>query len=401
MPPSLKNTAARIDSLVGEGVERAVEAKHRRRLARLDQTPALRPDGTSLWASGDPPPRPGCSLDVLIDGAEAFPVIAEAIAGARATTSTSPAGMWPPTSSSTREPSRSCSGACWRRWRRAIDVRVLVWAGAPVPLFHPTRKEVQRGGRDADARHADPVRARPARAPVPLPSREDDHHRRRARLRWRHRHDRARPATASTPALTPRAAGSAGTTSAPGCAGPRSPTWLDHFALRWHEVTGERLDPAAAAAEPAGDHTVQVVRTVAEGMYDARAARGLPDPRELHPRARAAPSDSSTWRTSSSGRRRSSASSPTSCATRRPTTSASSSCCPPKANNGHDDTRGQLGVLVDADDGAGRLLAATLRSLSGGRDDRALRSRQGRDRRRPLADDRIGQPQRPLAAQRH
>jgi phosphatidylserine/phosphatidylglycerophosphate/cardiolipin synthase-like enzyme len=43
---------------------------------------------------------------------------------------------------------------------------------------------------------------------------------------------------------------------------------------------------------------------------------------------------------------------------------------PSKANNGHDDTRGQLAVLSDADDGRGRLLAATLRSLAGNRDDR-------------------------------
>jgi phosphatidylserine/phosphatidylglycerophosphate/cardiolipin synthase-like enzyme len=50
---------------------------------------------------------------------------------------------------------------------------------------------------------------------------------------------------------------------------------------------------------------------------------------------------------------------------------------PSKANNGQDDTQGQLGRLVAADDaadgaahgGAGRLLAATLRSLTGTRDD--------------------------------
>ena len=42
---------------------------------------------------------------------------------------------------------------------------------------------------------------------------------------------------------------------------------------------------------------------------------------------------------------------------------------PAKANNGQDDTKGQLAVLTAADDGAGRLLAATLRSRTGGRDD--------------------------------
>jgi phosphatidylserine/phosphatidylglycerophosphate/cardiolipin synthase-like enzyme len=42
---------------------------------------------------------------------------------------------------------------------------------------------------------------------------------------------------------------------------------------------------------------------------------------------------------------------------------------PAKANNGQDDTRGQLSVLVEADDGGKRFLAATIRSRSGGRDD--------------------------------
>jgi phosphatidylserine/phosphatidylglycerophosphate/cardiolipin synthase-like enzyme len=42
---------------------------------------------------------------------------------------------------------------------------------------------------------------------------------------------------------------------------------------------------------------------------------------------------------------------------------------PAKANNGQDDTRGQLGVLAEADDGADRFLAATIRSRSGHRDD--------------------------------
>ena len=42
---------------------------------------------------------------------------------------------------------------------------------------------------------------------------------------------------------------------------------------------------------------------------------------------------------------------------------------PAKANNGQDDTRGQLGVLAAADDHAGRFLAATIRSRSGERAD--------------------------------
>jgi phosphatidylserine/phosphatidylglycerophosphate/cardiolipin synthase-like enzyme len=42
---------------------------------------------------------------------------------------------------------------------------------------------------------------------------------------------------------------------------------------------------------------------------------------------------------------------------------------PARANNGQDDTAGQLGVLLEADSGHRRVLALTLRSLSGRRAD--------------------------------
>src|SRR5947209_7638880 len=72
-----------VDRLVGNGLEAAVRAKHTWRLRRLGWRHALEPPDGSLWALGDPPPRTGSSLDVLVDGAEAFPAIAEAIERAR------------------------------------------------------------------------------------------------------------------------------------------------------------------------------------------------------------------------------------------------------------------------------------------------------------------------------
>ncbi len=56
----------------------------------------------------------------------------------------------------------------------------------------------------------------------------------------------------------------------------------DHFELRWREVTGQPLERPAPPAR-AGDHTIQVVRTIANGMYDAVPRRRVPDPRELRP----------------------------------------------------------------------------------------------------------------------
>jgi len=72
-----------LDRVAGSVVESAIVRHHRRRLRKLGWSRALEPDGHALWAGGEPSPRPGNQLDVLVDGAEAFPAIAEAIAGAR------------------------------------------------------------------------------------------------------------------------------------------------------------------------------------------------------------------------------------------------------------------------------------------------------------------------------
>lgn len=75
-----------MDRWAGQGIEATIGAHHRRRLRRLGYLYQLEPpaDG-SLWAAGASPPREGCALEVLIDGVEALPRIAEALgAGALA-----------------------------------------------------------------------------------------------------------------------------------------------------------------------------------------------------------------------------------------------------------------------------------------------------------------------------
>src|SRR5436190_12779147 len=74
---------SQIDARVGDAIEATVRAKHRRRLRRLGWERALEPPDDGLWAAGDPPPREGCSLDVLVDGAQALPAIVEAMENAR------------------------------------------------------------------------------------------------------------------------------------------------------------------------------------------------------------------------------------------------------------------------------------------------------------------------------
>ena len=116
--------------------------KHRRRLRRLGWERALEPPDDGLWAAGDPAPRPGCSLDVLVDGAQALPAIAEALQGARHFVYVTGWHLAPHFELVRGEPAVGI-GALLAELAESIDVRVLVWAGAPVPAFHPTRKEVQ------------------------------------------------------------------------------------------------------------------------------------------------------------------------------------------------------------------------------------------------------------------
>ena len=141
----------------------------------------------------------------------------------------------------------------------------------------------------------------------------------------------------------------------------------DHFVMRWREVTGETLAMPVPSAS-AGEVTAQIVRTVPEGVYDAvahgdfrvletylRTLRGaqrfvylenqfLWSPEivdVLCRKLRDPPRDGFRLVV----------------------------LLPAKPNNGQDDTRGQLAVLAQADDHAGRFLAVTVRSRHGDRID--------------------------------
>src|SRR3954447_22399300 len=46
--------------------ERLARAPHARRLRRLGWARALSPPDDGLWTAGEPPPRRGCSLEVIV-----------------------------------------------------------------------------------------------------------------------------------------------------------------------------------------------------------------------------------------------------------------------------------------------------------------------------------------------
>jgi phosphatidylserine/phosphatidylglycerophosphate/cardiolipin synthase-like enzyme len=355
----------RLDAVVGDRIEAAVRTKHRVRLNRLGWHHALEPDGAELWARGSPPPRPGCALEVLIDGASALPAIARALSSAREYVHITGWHL-APYFALERDEHPVVLGQLLAELAERIDVRVLVWAGAPVPLFHPTRKEVEQGVRtlvkDTRIRCVTDPREHPFHCHhektvvidgevafvggIDLTDAAGDRfdhqsHPARRRIGW---HDVAARLT-----------------------GPAVQDVDDHFIMRWHEVTGEQLKrhgPPTAT----GDRTVQIVRTIADGMYDAvpkgefRILESYV--KSLHSAQRLVYLENQfLWAPEVVSILADKLRSPPNDDFRLVIV------VPARANNGQDDTAGQLGVLTEADDGHGRFLAATIRSLSGHRDD--------------------------------
>ncbi len=343
-----------------------MRAEHRWRLHRLGWSHALAPGDDRPWAAGDPPPRAGCSLDVLVDGAEAFASTAGAIENARDFVYVT---GWhiAPHFELVRGDQRGALGHLLAEAAERIDVRLLVWAGAPIPAFHPTRREVGNTVEALTRRTRIRCEVDPREHPLHCHHEKtvvvdgvvafvggidmtdlggdrydtSDHPARR-RLGWHDVGTRLR--------------------------GPAVADVYDHFALRWNELTGERLQrPSEPGA--AGDHVIQVVRTIANGMYGA-VPHG--DFRILESYVRAIRQARSfiylenqfLWSPEIVALLADKLRNPP-CDDFRIVI-----LLPARANNGQDDTRGQLGVLVSADDGADRLLAATIRSLTGQRDDR-------------------------------
>jgi phosphatidylserine/phosphatidylglycerophosphate/cardiolipin synthase-like enzyme len=348
-----------VDKAVGQGVERLVRSHHARRLRRIGWHRALEPPDPGLWALASPPPRAGCSLEVLIDGARALPRLAEELRKARSHVHL--AGWFVTADFAlVREPARVELRTLLAELAERIPVRVLLWAGSPLPLFRPDRKDVARAihkltsGTKIEA-VADP-KERPLHCHhekitviddgvafvggIDLTTESGDRfdtnaHPARGELGW---HDAA--CLLRGPAVTDVAA---------------------HFAQRWRDLTGNPL-PEPSLAPPTGDVEVQIVRTVPEHVYET--VRGG-DFRILESYVRAFRSaqrliyleNQFLWSSEIVQILLDKIVHPPSDDFRLVLV------LPAKPNSGRDDTRGQLADLIEADDGAGRVLACTLRAL--------------------------------------
>ena len=240
------SAAAGIDQRLGPAVGHAVRAHHRRRLGRIGQLGALTAEAGG-WAAGEPAPRAGCSLEVLIDGAEALPRIASELEQAESHVHV--AGWFlSPDFALTREGDLAIVRNVWRSSRKGSTSRVLLWAGAPLPLFRPSRSTVRKMRENL---------CRGTRIQCGLDSRERPmhcHHEKTIvlddQVAFVGGIDLTAEAGDRFDSQSHPARGQVGWHDA--CARIGGPAVTDvarHFAMRWHEVTGETL-PAPQPAEP-------------------------------------------------------------------------------------------------------------------------------------------------------
>jgi phosphatidylserine/phosphatidylglycerophosphate/cardiolipin synthase-like enzyme len=356
----------RWDDWVGERLEQALRHHHHRRLRKLGWDAALQPEERGWW-SPRAEVRPGNDVEILIDGVEALASMQEAIRGAQE--SVHIAGWHAsPDFRLTRDPDSPKLRDLLADVANRVPVRLLLWAGPPLPAFEPTRKMVKAARdefeRDSDVQCALDNRERTMHCHhekiviidgttayvggidfTALQGDRHDHpdHPPRGPLGW---HDAAMKVR-----------------------GPAVADVATHFTDRWNEVTGQHI-PTPPIPPPQGSVELQVLRTVPEKTYkflpkgefsilDAylralRTAEHLiylenqflwsPEVVDVlthqleHP-----PNDDFRILL----------------------------LLPTKPSNGRDTTRGQISRLVDADSGNERLLATTI-SANGGDESSAV-----------------------------
>jgi phosphatidylserine/phosphatidylglycerophosphate/cardiolipin synthase-like enzyme len=334
-----------------------VRAHHRRRLARLGHARAFDVPVGGWAEDGAFPPSPGTGFELLVDGAEALPRIAVDIASARSHVHL--AG-WFFTPGFLLGDGGPTLAALLAETAERVPVRVLAWAGAPLPLFHPDRSEV-RAMRDELVKGT--------RIEVALDSRE--------RLMHCH-HEKIvvvddRVAYVGGIDLTTFAGDRLDESDHPArgglgwhdaCTRLEGPIVADvasHFRQRWQAVAGA-ID-APPAPEPAGSLEAQLVRTVPERVYPGLAAGEFTI---LESYLRAMRSAERLVYLESQFLWSSELVSVLTEKLRNPPHDDFRVVVilPSRPNNGSDDTRGQVGVLVDADhrsgDDTSRFLACTL-----------------------------------------
>src|SRR6266853_2321618 len=351
------------DDALGQLVERLATSHHRRRLERVRWATAIDPPPGG-WAEAEPPPRQGNALTVLVDGSEALEAMAEGIAGAQSHVHIT---GWhiTPTFALTRGERRIVLKELLAEVAARIPVRVLIWAGVPLPVMQPWRADVRKVRDELTAgkqiQCALDARERPLHCHHEKTIVIDD------RIAFVGGIDLTNFHADRWDTQDHKARGAVGWHDvAAHIAGPAVQDVAENFAMRWQAITGEGLPPVATPS-PAGDIELQVVRTVPDGMYP-QLPRGDFRILESYLRGlRAAQrfiylENQFLWSPEILEVLREKLANP-------PTPDFRLVLVlPAKPDNGADDTRGQLGTLVQADGDGGRLLACTLYAIGGEKD---------------------------------
>ncbi len=262
---TLRTFTDTVDERAGDALERVLCTHHARRLRRLGWGDVLAPGGSGDPFGGRAPVRSGNSMEVLVDGEEALPAIQAAIEGARRQVHIA---NWhaSPDFRLTREPGAPTLRRLLAGTAERVPVRLLLWAGPPVPVFQPTRGLVKAAREEF---------TRDSAVRCVLDSRERTMHCHHEKLvivddetafvggldltaLQGDRHD-------STEHPPDRDLGWHDLVVR--LRGPVVADVAEHFRHRWTEVAGEELAPATAGG-PAGRTDVQLLRTVPDGTYD-------------------------------------------------------------------------------------------------------------------------------------
>jgi phosphatidylserine/phosphatidylglycerophosphate/cardiolipin synthase-like enzyme len=254
----------KVDERIGDGIETVLCAHHTRRLGKLGWREVLgeRSDNPLGVRA---PLRTGNSVEVLVDGEDALPVVQAAIQGARKSVHIA---NWhaSPDFRLTRDPGSPTLRELLASTAERVPVRLLLWAGPPLPVFQPTRGLVKS---------AHEAFTRDSKVRCVLDSRERTMHCHHEKLvivddetafvggmdftaLEGDRHD-----SIEHPPDRPLGWHDVVTR----LRGPIVADVADHFRRRWREVAQEDL-PEPVPPKPAGDTNVQLLRTIPDGTYD-------------------------------------------------------------------------------------------------------------------------------------
>jgi len=218
------------------------------------------------YARGTFPARDGNRLDLLVDGSEALPAIAAELAGAESYVHLT-GWFFSPELDMSRDDEPKIVRNLLAELAERVDVRVLSWKGAPVPLFKPSQKDV-REMLEGLARHTNIVAHADGCTGF-----THCHHEKTIVIDGKVAFVGGIDLTldGGDPWDTPSHVARGGIgwhDAAMRIEGPAVADVAQHFRLRWHGTTRELL-PRPTVPARAGDVEAQIVRTLPARTYRA------------------------------------------------------------------------------------------------------------------------------------